>query len=371
MYAQGQFIAQLMEKLAPKKYAVQGDPIGLQVGSLQKEVRQILITLDVTDKVVDEAAAIGADLIIAHHPVVFMPMKHIRTDLPQGRLLEKCIKHNIAVYAAHTNLDVAQGGVNDLLCEALGVQGEGYLDETYREPLLKLVVYAPEEAKEQVRQALFQAGAGSIGAYSRCSFNSEGIGTFLPGEHSNPTIGEQGKLEHVREVKIETIVPAADAKAAVRAVEKAHPYEEPAYDLFPLELKGTSCGLGRVAKLSRTIPLSELAQHVKQRLNMGHIRVIGDMNRTIKKIAVLGGSGRKYVRKAQFAGADVLITGDIDYHTALDAKSDGMCIIDAGHAIEKVMKQGLLNYMSQQLQQSRYETGVVASEIDTDPFQFV
>ncbi|ULL17634.1 Nif3-like dinuclear metal center hexameric protein [Paenibacillus sp. H1-7] len=371
MFAKGQSIIQLMEELAPKHYAVADDKIGLQLGTLNKEVLNVLVALDVTEEVVDEAIRLQANLIIAHHAIIYRPLSHLQTDTPAGRLYEKLIKHDIAVYIAHTNLDVAEGGVNDMMAEALGLSGLSPLEDIHTDRLKKLVVFIPEDHLDKVRQALFQAGAGWIGQYSHCSFNIEGTGTFVPESGSEPFIGKQGKLEQVKEVRLETIIPQSIERKAIQAMLKAHPYEEVAYDLYQLDLKGRSFGLGRVGKLDEAVTLQELCERVKQAYDVPVVRLVGDPGKAVRKIAVLGGSGSRYVRHALFAGADVLITGDIDYHTAQDALAAGLTIIDPGHNVEKILKQGVADYLRRKLQEKKSDTQVIASQIDTEPFRFV
>ncbi|AFC32246.1 YqfO [Paenibacillus mucilaginosus 3016] len=371
MYAKGQAVIALMEELAPKSYAVAEDKIGLQIGTLQKEIRKVLVALDVTDEVVEEAIREDANLIIAHHAVIFRPLPHIQTDTPAGRLYEKLIKHDIAVYISHTNLDVADGGINDMMAEAIGLTVTEPLDEVHTDKLKKLVVFVPKEAAERVREAMFSAGAGGIGNYSHCSFNIDGTGTFLPGEGTDPYIGSKGRLEEVSEVRIETILPQSVERKVVQAMLKAHPYEEVAYDLYSLDLKTRTFGLGRAGRLPKPVTLQELCEKVKEAFEVPMLRVVGDPDKVIRKAAVLGGSGARYVRHAQFAGADVLVTGDIDYHTAHDALAAGMAIIDPGHNVEKIMKQGVASYLERKLAERKWATAVAASQINTEPFRFV
>ncbi|GAB6990647.1 Nif3-like dinuclear metal center hexameric protein [Paenibacillus pini] len=371
MFAKGQAVIQYMEKLAPKHLAVPDDRIGLQLGSLQKDIQNVLIALDVNDEVVEEAIRVKADLIIAHHAIIFRPLKHLQTDNPMGKLYEKLIKHDIAVYISHTNLDITEGGMNDWMAEAIGIQAGIPLNEEHTEQLLKLVVFVPKSHHKQVLNAVLDAGAGAIGNYSHCSFNTEGDGTFLPGKGTNPFIGQAGKIETVEEMRIETIVPHGIRSKIVQAMIKAHPYEEVAYDLYPLDLKGRTFGLGRVGRLEQPLSLVDLVEVVKQNLDVKHVRVVGDLTRTIRKAAVLGGSGSRYVSPAMYKGADVIVTGDIDYHTAQDALMAGMAIIDAGHNVEKIMKAKVAEWMREQLHSGRYETEVHVSEINTEPFQFL
>jgi dinuclear metal center YbgI/SA1388 family protein len=359
----------MFEQLSPKHLAVPDDKIGLQLGTLQKDIRKVLITLDVTDAVVEEAIQEQADLIIAHHAIIYRPLSHLQTDSPAGRLYERLIKHDIAVYIAHTNLDVAEGGVNDMMAEALGLFDLNYLEAVYTDKLKKLVCYVPQTHHQQVLNALFAAGAGSIGSYSNSSFSSPGTGTFLPQEGTNPFIGEPGKLERVQEVRVETIVPESLQRQAVQAMLKAHPYEEAAYDLYPLEQAGRVHGLGRVGRLPAAVTLREFAELAKRAFDVPAMRAVGDLERPIRKVAVLGGSGGHYVRHALFAGADVLVTGDIDYHTAHDADAAGIALLDVGHNVEKILKRGGAAYLAAQL--AKTATQVVASQVDTEPFKFL
>jgi dinuclear metal center YbgI/SA1388 family protein len=285
-------------------------------------------------------------------------------------MFEKLLKHDIAVYAAHTNLDVAKGGVNDLLAEALELEEAEVLVPTHDTKLKKLVVFVPASHAEEIRQVLGKTGAGSIGNYSHCSFSANGIGRFLPGEHTDPYMGKPGQLEEVDEVRIETILPESVLKKTISAMIKAHPYEEVAYDVYPVENKGETLGLGRIGKV-KEMTLAEFAEKVKIALNVSTVRVIGDLTSKIKKVAVLGGDGNKYFMSAKFKGADVYVTGDIYYHTAHDAMMQGLNMIDPGHNVEKVMKKGLTNVLQKMCQESGYNVDIFPSELNTDPFQFV
>ncbi|MGE7272188.1 Nif3-like dinuclear metal center hexameric protein [Brevibacillus panacihumi] len=371
MLAHGQTVIQYVEGLAPKAMAMEGDKIGLHVGTLQKKVKKVMVALDVLESVVDEAIAEGVDLIVAHHAVIYRPLKNIRTDLAAGRVFEKLLKHDIAVYTAHTNLDVAVGGMNDWLAEAVGLVDVEVLDVLHRDTWKKLVVYVPKSHRDAVFQAVCQAGAGSVGNYGHCSFQVEGIGTFMPGEGTQPFIGAEGKLEQVEEVRIELVLPASRQSAVVKAMMAAHPYEEVAYDLIPLDLPGTGYGIGRIGYLPQPLTLRELAELVKERFSLQGVRVVGDLDGTIKKVAVVGGDGSSFASKAIFRGADAYLTGDIGYHTAHDAQAEGLSIIDAGHNIEKIMKEKLATYLLERLKENGYETEVISSRVHTDPFQFV
>ncbi|KKO51512.1 Nif3-like dinuclear metal center hexameric protein [Paenibacillus sp. DMB20] len=371
MFAKGQTVIQYMEQLAPKYVAYPDDRIGLQLGTLQKEIRKVLVALDVNEEVVDEAIELGADLIIAHHAIIFRPLKQLQTDSPMGKLYEKLIKNDIAVYISHTNLDVTEGGMNDWMAEALGMENTLPIDDVHTEQLSKLVVFVPKSHHQEVLDAVLNAGAGWIGNYSHCSFNIEGFGTFVPREGTDPYIGKQGMMERVNEVRIETIVPQGIRNKVIQAMLKAHPYEEVAYDLYSMDLKGRSFGLGRVGKLKEPVTLAELVDIVKEKFEVPHVRVVGDPDRIIKKAAVIGGSGGKFMNGAIFKGADVLVTGDVDYHTAQDALAAGLAMIDPGHNAEKIMKTKVAEWMEKKLQENKYDTEVISSAVNTEPFRFM
>lgn len=351
--------------------AIEGDPIGLQVGSLDKPVKKVMIALDVLESVVDEAIEGKVDLIIAHHPLLYRPLKKIDINTSKGKVIEKLIKNDITVYAAHTNLDVTSLGVNEWLADQLQLTNTDVLSTTYEDKLVKLSVFVPRTHEDQVRFAIGNAGAGHIGNYSHCSFSSNGIGTFTPLEGTTPFIGKQGELERVEEVKIESILPESIIKMVVSAMKKAHPYEEVAYDLYPLLNKGEELGIGKIGKLPKEMDLQEFVEHVKTAFGVPHLRVIKGKNSIIKKVAVVGGDGNKYIYPALHKGADVLVTGDIYYHNAHDAQEEGLTIVDAGHHIEQIMKIKLKNILEQKLKNNKYETVVVESNIITDPFTFM
>lgn len=367
----GQTIISLFEQWAPRSLAVEGDPVGLQVGTLNKPVTRVLVTLDVNPKVVDEAIEQNCELIIAHHPPIFRGLKNMRTDLPQGRLIEKLIKHDIAVYAAHTNLDIAQGGVNDLLAECLQLENTQILEPTSSEKLMKLVVFTPKDSTNLVREALGKAGAGEIGEYTECSFTSPGEGRFKPSDKASPYIGQANEMEVVEEDKVEVVFPISMKNRLLKAMLTAHPYEEPAYDLMLLETEVNEKGLGRIGKLPEPMPLSRYAQLVKEQLNVPFVRVVGDLDRMVQKVAVLGGDGNKYIHIAKRAGADVFITGDLYFHIAQDAEAIDLAVIDPGHHIEQIMKTGVADYMTEACSNSKFAVEFIPSKLSTEPFQLI
>ncbi|MFC0522582.1 Nif3-like dinuclear metal center hexameric protein [Pontibacillus salicampi] len=369
--ATGKEIIDIFETFSPKHLAMDKDPIGLHVGTLHKKVHKVMVTLDVLENVVDEAIENEVDLIIAHHPLLFKPLQQINPDTEKGRIVQKLIKHDITVYAAHTNLDVAEGGVNDAMCEALGLDPKDILVETGQETLYKIAVYVPATHEEKVREALGNAGAGHIGNYSHCTFQTPGTGAFKPLEGSNPHLGDQGELEKVEEVRMETIVPEHVLSTVLRSMKEAHPYEEVAYDVYTLQNEGAKRGIGRVADLEKPMLLKDFAEHVKQAFDVPALRVVGDMEQKVKKIAVLGGDGNKFIHQAERSGADVFITGDVYFHVAHDALGMGLNIIDPGHHVEKVMKKAVQEYLIQECKEKQMETEVIVSTANTEPFQFL
>lgn len=367
----GHEIISLFEQWSPKRYAEDWDPVGLNIGQLNKIVKKVLVTLDVNEAVVDEAIDRGANLIIAHHPPIFRPLKYIWTDTPQGRLIEKCIKNDLSVYAAHTNLDVAPGGVNDLLANKLQLNQLEVMEPTISDPLYKLAVFCPTDYADDVREALANAGAGALGDYAGCSFSSTGIGRFTPINGADPFIGEIGKGESVPEERIEVILPGPLRKRVLEAMLTAHPYEEPAYDFFVLDQRTEQLGLGRVGVLQEPMTLEEFGNYVKRVLDVSTVRMVGDPSKQVRKVAVLGGSGSKYIRTAKRKGADVFVSGDIDFHSAQDAEQMGLGLIDPGHHVEKVMINGVAKKMQKECTDKGFDVTFIQSTINTEPFTFL
>ncbi len=360
-------VFKLMEQWAPLHLAYDWDNVGLQIGSAKDKTQKVMITLDVVESVVDEAIEVGANLIIAHHPLLFNSLKKIDYESFKGKVIQKLIANQITVYAAHTNLDIAKGGVNDLLSDALGITEKEHLIETYEEQLYKLIVYVPQDDADKVRKALGDNGVGHIGNYSHCSFNTEGTGTFLPQEGTNPFIGEEHQLTFVDEVKIETIVMESDLQTALDTMRKHHPYEEIAYDLYPLAQKGSTYGLGIVGQLEKQITLADLCIQVKDIFDLDAVRVTGNDDAIIRKVGILGGSGEKYIQQAKNKGVDVFITGDMTFHQAQDAYEMGLAVIDPGHHIEEIMKNATKDYLNKLCT----EIECIESKIDTNPFRYV
>ncbi|MBE3573364.1 MAG: Nif3-like dinuclear metal center hexameric protein [Moorella humiferrea] len=360
-------IIAVMEALAPPELAAEWDNVGLMLGTPEAEVRRILVCLDVTMAVAAEAAARGANLIISHHPLFFRPVKSLRFDKAPGSLVQRLIQDNIMVYAAHTNLDSAELGVSYHLAVKLDLEDIQVLRPTYREKYYKLVTFVPADHEKNVREAITRAGAGWIGNYSDCTFRVAGTGTFLPLSGTNPYIGREGEVTEVKEYRLETIVPTGRLPEVLQALLKAHPYEEVAYDIYPLANEGPAAGIGRLGVLNQALPLYEFALQVKEALGAARVNVVGERERRVKKVAVCGGAGSDVMNTALAAGADVLVTGDLKFHEAQAAVNMGLAVIDAGHyATERLIVPALVTYLQDQLQER--EVMVLASQKEQEPW---
>ncbi len=327
---QVQDIIQAIEAYAPPAYQEGYDNSGLQIGDMQAEVKAVLISLDVTEAILDEAMQRGANMIVAHHPLLFSGLKQISGRNYIERIVAKAIKNDISIYACHTNLDNVRNGVNAKICEKLGLQNTAIL-APMADSLYKLYTYVPTEAAAAVRDAMFAAGAGDIGKYSECSFNTPGTGTFRPGEDTDPVIGQSGgPREEVNEVKIEVLVDKGRRALVLKALVAAHPYEEVAYDIVPINNVNQDLGAGMVGELAEAMDEVAFLQHIKDNMKAECIRYTALKGRKVSKVAVCGGSGSFLLKDAIRAGADFFITADFKYHQFFDAEGR-IVIADIGH----------------------------------------
>lgn len=322
-------ITRYLEEIAPLSLQESYDNSGLIVGHLDDEISSAIICLDSTEAVVDDAIDQGANLIIAHHPIVFSGLKKFNGDNYIERVVMKAIKHGIAIYAIHTNLDNVSNGVNAMICEALEIQQPRILSPK-KDLLSKLVVYLPEENREVVKDAMFKAGAGSIGKYSNCSFSAIGTGTFKPQSGSDPHSGRIGELHSSSEERFEVLVETQVQGAVISAMKHAHPYEEVAYDLFPLKNKHSEIGAGMIGELTEAIPVKAFFDQVKKALDVTVVKHTTLTKEKVKRIAVCGGSGSFLLNAAIQQTADVFITSDFKYHQFFDAEEKTV-IADIGH----------------------------------------
>ncbi len=318
------------EELAPSSFQESYDNAGLIVGNREEELKGVLIALDVTEEVVQEAIDLGINLIVAHHPIVFSGLKRFNGNNYVERTVIKAIKNDIAIFAAHTNLDsVIYNGVNSKICEKIGLDEVKILSPV-KQKLQKLVVFVPVKNANEVRNAIFSAGAGVIGKYDSCSFNISGTGTFKAGIGANPFVGDIGELHQEEELRIETVVPTHLMGKVVRAMISVHPYEEVAYDIYPLENAWNEVGMGMMGNLPEAMDELEFLKKIKGIFNAGVIKYTTLKNKKIKKVAVCGGAGSFLLKDAIRAGADIFITGDFKYHQFFDAEGR-IVIADIGH----------------------------------------
>lgn len=362
------------EEFAPKWMAEPGDPIGLQLGDLNREVKKMMITLDVRPETVQEALENGVDFIFAHHPAMFVPVKKFDLSEPQNKMYAELIKNDITVYAAHTNLDNANGGMNDWLAEELNLVDCQALLPIREEEMYKLAVYVPKQQAAQLRQALADAGAGRLGQYSACSFSQTGTGRFSASDAAQPFIGQAGQVSAVEEEKVEVVCPKSLKNQVLAAMYANHPYEEVVFDLYQIEGLGQKYGMGRVGKVAFENPLTvlEYAKYCKEVLGLQGLRLISaDLDKKVRTVAVLGGSGAKFYSNALLKGADIYVTGDVSYHVGHDILASGLSVIDPGHHFEKVCKERLTQKFSQWKQQEAWDIELYTSTLNTDPFRFV
>lgn len=318
-----------IEEVAPVSFQESWDNSGLIVGNPSDEAHSALITLDVTEAVVDDAVAHNENLIIAHHPVVFGGLKKLNGKNDVERAVMKAIKNDVAIYAAHTNIDVVKNGVSWMMARKLGLTNLKTL-VPQKGLLKKLVTFIPVNDAEKLKQALFNAGAGNIGNYDSCSFNVEGKGSFRGGEATNPYVGKPGEIHFEEELRIETVFPAHIQSKVISALIDAHPYEEVAYDIYPLDNVHNEVGLGVVGDLPETAEALEFLKTVKEAFQCRALRYTNIHQKSISRIALVGGAGSSFLRDAMAAKADVFITGDFKYHQFFDAENR-IIIADIGH----------------------------------------
>jgi dinuclear metal center YbgI/SA1388 family protein len=323
-------VTQYLEEIAPLSYQESYDNAGLLVGNSNWELTGILIALDTIESVLDEAIAKGCNLIVAHHPIVFGGLKKFTGRNYVERVVIKAIKHDLAIYVAHTNLDnVFKNGVNAKIAQKLGLNQTRILAPK-KGLLKKLYTFVPHQHKEKVANALFAAGAGQLGNYTECSFQLEGRGTFKGGDGANPAVGAVGTQHQEPETKLEVLVPAYQQGAILRALQQTHPYEEVAYDLVTLDNAHPQVGAGIIGELEQPMEALEFLKFLKQQMQTDCVRYTALCRKQIKRVAVCGGAGSFLLPQAKSAGADIFITADYKYHQFFDADNT-LIIADIGH----------------------------------------
>ena len=331
-------ITSYIESIAPLSYQEDYDNAGLIVGDFEQEITGVLITVDVIEEIVDEAIKKGLNLILAHHPIVLSGLKKLTGKNYAERVIIKAIKNDIAIYASHTNLDSIWGGVSTKIADKLKLKNQKILAPAPNN-LMKLVYFVPTEKAGETRKAVFDAGAGHIGNYDMCSYNTEGKGSFRAGEGTSPFVGNKGEIHFEQEVRVETIFPKYLKNKIVGALIESHPYEEVAYDLYPLENEFNRAGLGIVGELENEVDELNFLKQLKEIFSADCVRYTNLLNKPIKKVAVCGGSGSFLLKNAIRENADVFVSGDFKYHQFFDAEGR-ILIADIGHfESEQVTKE--------------------------------
>ena len=358
-------IISVLESYAPLSYQESYDNSGLILGNEQQEITSALITIDVTEAVVDEAIKIGANLIISHHPVIFSGIKKLTGKNYTERILLNAIKNNICIYSSHTNLDNVSNGVNAMISDKLGLINLKIL-KPVKGDLKKLVTFIPLDHADKVRNAVFNAGAGVIGEYDQCSYNLEGFGTFRGSENTNPFAGKKGELTFEKEVRFETIFPSRLQTNIIKALLQAHPYEEVAFDIYPLDNVYNKVGSGMVGELENPAKTIDFIKNIKTVFNAGVVRYSSLIKNKIKRVAVCGGGGSFLIDDAIRAGADLFLTGEIKYHQFFDAE-DKIVLVDIGHFESE---QFTKNIFYELLIKNLSNFAVHLSEINSNPIKY-
>ena len=361
----------IINKIAPPALAETWDNSGLQVGDPAASVSRIMVALDATPAVVADAIASSCQLLVTHHPLIFKPLKSVSAANVQGRLIHDAISGGLSIVSIHTSYDIAKGGLNDLLAKRLGIEEYIPLRITSSQELAKLVVFVPSEHLENVRSSLL-GYAENLGVYCDCSFTGTGEGTFTPLDGSKPFIGKIGSLEHVPESRLELLINRSNIGKAVKALLSVHPYEEPAFDIYPLLNEGDKLGLGRIGTLQHPTLLADFAAFVGKQLQTSGLRYVGRPDAKVHKIALCSGSGASLLHDAARAGADCLVSGDVKYHDARDAEAMGIALIDAGHfPSEHIMVAEVSERLCNMLEAAGYkECEVLPCSLEHDPFMY-
>jgi dinuclear metal center YbgI/SA1388 family protein len=357
-----------LDQFAPPRLAAKWDNVGLLLGDRAANVDRVLTCLTVTPEVVAEAVAEKAGLIITHHPMLFRPVQRLTTDHPEGRMLLELVRAGVAVYSPHTAFDNTRGGINEMLAQKLELTDVMPLRRQPGGGQCKLVVFVPDADLGRVSDALFAAGAGNIGQYSQCSYRLSGTGTFFGSDAAQPSIGQKGRREEVSEWRLEVVCPEEGVGAAVAALRRAHSYEEPAYDVYPLRPAASDQGEGRLGRLPQAMPLAELARKAKASLTAGLVQYVGEAARPVERVALACGAAGEFLRDAARAGADVFLTGEMRFHDYLAAQAQGVGLILPGHyATERFA----IEELSDLLRRRWPDVDVAPSQRETDPVTWV
>jgi len=355
-----------LEELAPIAYAEDFDNVGLLVGDKNNKVSGILVTLDTLESIVDEAIENNCNLIVSFHPIIFKGLKSFTGKSYVERVVMKAIKNDISIFAIHTALDNALQGVNDKICEQLGLINRQILIPQVG-TIKKLITYTPASNAIKLREALFESGAGSIGNYNNCSFNVNGIGTFNGNKNSNPTIGEKGVTQHEEEIKLTVTFQKHLESKVLKSLFKHHPYEEIAYEVTTLENKNQHIGMGMIGDFKKQMTESKFLEYLKSKMQAKCIRHSSFINKPIKKVAVLGGSGSFAINAAKAAGADAFVTADLKYHDFFSAENK-LLLADIGHyESEQYTKNLLVAFLTKKIP----NFAIILSNTNTNPVKYL
>ncbi len=369
MAARVKDILACLEAVYPLRWAAADDPVGLQAGHPEALIQRVLVALEASLEVVAEAQKVGAGMLLTHHPLIYRPVGEVREDRPGGRLLAAIIRAGLAVAVCHSNLDMAPGGLNDHLAKLLGLSDVQILGEVKREPWCKLAVFVPVGYEDRVRRALFDDRVGVIGNYSHCSFAARGQGTYLPQEGAHPFKGEVATLSRAEESRLEVLLPQSRIAAAVARLKAAHPYEEVAYDLYPLENPGLPLGFGRLGRWPEPRALASALAVVKEAFRVDTVRVWGQPPEMVERVAVAGGSGGELIGAAQQSGAQLYVTGEVRHHQVLPGDLADFAVAEVGHfASEVVFMPAWAEQLARLFQEKGLEVQVQASEAERMPF---
>ncbi len=354
-----------METIAPLRLAQSWDNVGLLAGDLETAIRRVLLCIDLTPVVVDEAVRKRVQLVMAYHPPLFKPIHRLTTPgTDTAALLFRCIEKGIAVYSVHTALDAAEGGTNDRIAELCGIAQAQPLEFVGGEGAYKVVVFVPAEHVDAVADAMFKAGAGWIGDYERCSFRTPGTGTFRGGKSTNPTIGRAGRNETIDEVRLESVTPRSALPAVIDAIRRVNPYDEPAFDIYPMA-KVPTRGIGRYGNLPKSVTPATLARRLKKAIGAGYTQIVGNRDQQVTRAVICVGSAGSLPFKLSLSDRDVIITGEIRHHDALTIERHGCSAVALGHwSSERPVLEPFARALSERLPALE----VIVSEADHDPF---
>lgn len=358
-----------IEKIAPPELALDWDNVGLLVGDSGRGVKNILMTIDVTRAVIAEAKKNKAELILSYHPVIWDGLKTVAAE-GDGAIVYELVRSNIAAYSMHTSVDIALGGVNDALAEMVGIVDAEPIGDYVVNPAdekFKLIVFIPIDAVNKVSDAVFAAGAGSIGNYSNCGFGVEGVGSFKPLRGSAPSIGRRGKIEKVSEMRFETVVPAGRIGAVVEAMLRAHPYEMPAYDVIAMAEVRNRYGLGRIGSVDKPVRFEEILERIKKETGAEVAGIIGREKRLVRTAAVCAGSCGKIINNVIADGCDLYVTGELKHHQALAAREAGVTVVCLSHTVSE---RFILKKIAKDLRKRLGNVRISVSKQDKDPFNW-